>query len=164
MILSLIVATGLNNEIGLNNKLLWSVPEDMKNFVRLTKNKVIVVGRKTFESFKGPLPKRLNLILTTNKNYSYDHPDVKVFTEKESLLDFCKASGFEEVVICGGAEIYKIFLPLCDRIYLSKIDWQGSADTYFPKLNMDNYKIVSKTHFDKNGETPAWEFLELHKI
>ncbi|EQC47682.1 dihydrofolate reductase [Bacteriovorax sp. Seq25_V] len=164
MLLSMIAAYGKNRELGLDNKLLWHLPADMKNFVRLTKGKAIVVGRKTFESFKGPLPKRINIILTTNKSYHYEHENVRIVHSVEECLKLIEELKLEETVICGGAEIYKIFLPLIKRFYLSIVDWEGKADTFFPEFDMSDFKILEEVNHAKDEENLAWRFLDLEKV
>lgn len=159
----MIAAIGKNRELGIDNKLLWHIPADMKNFVKLTKGKPIIVGRKTFESFKGPLPKRLNVIITTNKEYKYEHENVVIFHDPIKAVKFLESENYEEAVVCGGAIIYEYFLPLVERFYLSKVDWEGEADTFFPKFNEEDFSVKESQFYEKIEDTPAWEFLFLEK-
>ena len=106
MIVSLIVAQGPKREIGLNNKLLWHISEDLKNFKKITTGKAIVMGRKTFESIGKPLPDRKNIVLTRDKNFSY--PGLDVITDPLMAFDLAlefNDSDESELVIIGGAEI-----------------------------------------------------------
>ena len=137
----MIAATGNNNQIGLNNKLLWHIPEDLKNFKEITKHKAIVMGRKTFDSIGKALPYRINIVLTRDK--SFKRPGVIVVHEP---LDILKLD-IEEIVVIGGEEIYKIFLPYAEKIYLSKVDYNGPADTFFPALDV-NWEEVSRKEFN----------------
>lgn len=164
MLISLIVAMGINREIGFKNKLLWNIPEDMKNFVRLTKGKPILLGRKTFESFKKPLPGRINIVITRDLNYCFDHELVKIFHNYEDALEFANQLGTSELVICGGAQIYEDFLNKVDRMYISYVDWQGEADTFFPEFDFSKMTVVNETLFKESEQSPAWKFVEYKKI
>lgn len=159
----MIAAIGKNRELGLNNQLLWNVPADMKNFVRLTKGKAIIVGRKTFESFKGPLPKRLNIIITSNKSYTYAHENVRIVHSIEECLTLIEELQISEAVVCGGAQIYQEFLSRIDRFYLSLIDWEGDADTFFPEFNMEHFTISEDIDHALEEGSLAWRFLQLER-
>lgn len=163
MIISLIVAMGNNREIGFQNKLLWHIPEDMKNFVKLTKGKPILVGRKTFESFKKPLPGRLNIVITRDQNYSYDHELVEIFHNYDDALKYVEELGCEEIVVCGGAQIYQDFLGRVDRMYVSFVNWQGEADTYFPKFDFKKMEIFNEAFYEQTSQTASWKFVEYHR-
>lgn len=163
MIISLIAAIGKNRELGLDNKLLWNVPEDMKNFVRLTKGKPIIVGRKTFESFKKPLPGRLNIVITRDLSFKFDHEFVRVFNDLKSALNYLRDQSTVEVVVCGGAQIYQEMLPVVDKIYLSYIDWEGRADTFFPKFNLLEFTVVGEQVYESSSSSIAWKFVEYQR-
>lgn len=162
MILSMIAAMGKNRELGLDNKLLWHIPADMKNFVKITKGKPIIVGRKTFESFGKPLPKRLNVVITRDRDYSYDHEDVVIFHDPKDAVTFLKEKGYEESVVCGGAIIYKFFMDEIDTLYLSRVDWEGEADTFFPEFDSTKLNISETQDFEATDKTPFWRF-EVYK-
>lgn len=164
MIISLIAAIGKNLELGLDGKLLWNIPADMKNFVKLTKGKPILVGRKTFESFKGPLPNRLNIILTTNTDYKYTHENVLVFYDIEKALAYLNSKEYEEVVVCGGAEIYKYFLNRADQLYMSFVDWEGKADTFFPEFDFSSVKLCETENFEATEKSPSWTYKLFKKV
>jgi len=158
MILSMIAAMGKNRELGLDNKLLWHIPADMKNFVKITKGKPIIVGRKTFESFGKPLPKRLNVVITRDESYQYDHENVIVFNDPDSAVAYLQEKGYEESVVCGGAVIYKYFMDRVDTVYLSTVDWEGEADTFFPALEKSNFKVSETLDHEATEKTPFWRF------
>ncbi|OIQ15577.1 MAG: hypothetical protein BM556_17860 [Bacteriovorax sp. MedPE-SWde] len=158
----MIAAMGKNRELGLDNKLLWKIPADMKNFVKVTKGKPIIVGRKTFESFGRPLPKRLNVVITRNKDYKYDHENVVIFHDPQAAVNFLKDEGYEESVVCGGAFIYEIYMNEIDRLYLSRVDWQGEADTFFPPFDEGKFKLDEEIEFEATDETPFWKY-EVYK-
>ncbi|MBP5308670.1 MAG: dihydrofolate reductase [Clostridia bacterium] len=130
-----IVAVDKNWGIGKNNSLLFSVPSDMKFFRAETLGKVIVVGRKTLESFPGgrPLPGRTNVVLTTKGSIEgvITVSDIKALMRV--LGDFCA----DDVYVCGGASVYKTLLPFCGEALVTKIDAEREADVFFPDLDRE---------------------------
>jgi dihydrofolate reductase len=150
MIISMIVAHGPKNEIGLDNKLLWHLSDDLKNFKKLTTGKAIVMGRKTFESIGKPLPNRKNIVLTHDTNFKVEGVDVihDPMMAFELALDF-NDSDDSELVICGGEEIYNLYLPYAQKIYRSSVDYQGAADTFFPVLDEKEWEVVSSEKNDQ---------------
>jgi dihydrofolate reductase len=144
MKISMIVAHGPNLEIGLNNKLLWHLKEDLQHFKKLTTGKIILMGRKTFESIGRPLPNRTNIILTRDKLFSPE--GVTVIHDPEMLFDYVlnleKEDEDLEVVICGGEEIYKLYLPYAHTLYRTLVDYNGQADAFFPKINESEWTIL----------------------
>ncbi len=142
--MNLIVAVDENWAIGNRGQLLVSIPADHKRFRQQTVGKVVVLGRKTLETFpqQQPLAKRENIILTGN-------PDLEVkgatmAHSVEEVLELVKAYATEDVFIIGGDSVYKQFLPYCDTAYVTKIDHAYEADAFFPNL----------------AEDPAWEMAE----
>lgn len=146
MILSSIAACGSNRVIGKSGGLPWDIPEDMEYFKEKTKGHIIIMGRKTFESFNGKLlPNRLHVILTKQKDFSF--PGTYVFHEPLQALRFCAArvSGWNDEVMCiGGAEIYGLMFPYTNRIYLTEIDAAFEGDTYFPEFDKAEFQEVSR--------------------
>ncbi|WZK93531.1 dihydrofolate reductase [Bacillus phage BvP] len=134
MYVSLIAAVGKNRELGLNNKLLWDIKEDMNWFRQKTKNKVVIMGRKTYESIGKPLKGRINVVLTRNKNFK-PHPDVLVRNDLAAV--FYEMRNELEVVGIGGAEIYRLLLPFANRMYLTHVDEEFEADSYFPEFDTE---------------------------
>ena len=161
MILSLIVAIGKNGEIGKDNSLLWHLPEDMKNFVKLTKNKTVIMGRKTYDSIGKPLPNRENIVLTRNALFTAD--GIQVFHNVDSIRKHLVKNNVKEAVVMGGAGVYELFLPLVDTIYLSKVDWEGEADVYMPEIPMNDFEVTESTLHPATDKSPTWEFLELKR-
>ncbi|MDO9181667.1 MAG: dihydrofolate reductase [Bacteriovorax sp.] len=150
MIVSLIVAHGPLGEIGLNNKLLWHIPEDLKNFKKITSGKTLVMGRKTFESIGKPLPDRRNIVLSNDPNLKI--AGVDIINDPLMAFDLVLEnddSDESELVVIGGAEVFKIYLPYVQKIYLSKVNYSGSADTFFPELNPAEWKVVESVQFDQ---------------
>ncbi len=144
MKISMIVAHGPNFEIGLKNKLLWHIKEDLQHFKKMTTGKIIVMGRKTYESIGKPLPNRTNIVLTRDKTFS--PLGVTVIHDPEMLFDFVlnleKDDEELEVVICGGEEIYKIYLPYVHTLYRTLVDYDGPADAFFPKIEESEWTTL----------------------
>jgi len=133
--MKLIVNADKNWGIGKGNELLVHIPSDMKFFREMTTGHVVVMGRKTLESFpnKMPLPKRTNIVLTTNKNYNA-HGAI-VVGNKEELLNELEEYPTDEIFVIGGESVYKMMLPYCDTAYVTKLDYAYDADTFFPDLD-----------------------------
>ena len=136
--MNLIVAVDKNWAIGLNGDLLVSIPADMKMFRQETTGKVVVLGRKTLETFPNgqPLKNRTNIILSTNKNYKVK--DATVVHSVEELLEELKNYADEDIYIIGGETIYRQLLPYCNVAHITKIDRSYEADAYFPNLDEDD--------------------------
>ena len=135
--ISIIAAIGKNYELGLNNQLLWHIPNDLKYFKELTTGKTVVMGRKTYESIGRALPNRENIVLT-RQSIKIDNVDV--------VNDYKKILDLEDVFIIGGEQIYKLFLPYADNIYLTEIAENKEADSYFPIFDKSLYtKEIVKT-------------------
>lgn len=135
--MNLVVAVDENWAIGNKNKLLVSIPNDMKMFRELTTGNVVVLGRKTLETFPGgqPLKNRTNIILSRNADYEVN--GAVVVHSVEELLEELKKYDSEDIYIIGGDSIYKQMLPYCDVAHVTKIDHAYEADSYFPNLDKD---------------------------
>lgn len=138
MRLSIIAAIGQNGELGKNNNLIWHLKGDMKFFKDITLGHTIVMGRKTFESLPKLLPGRKHIVLSRN---NIDIPEIEVYHDIQSFLKKYQNSD-EEIFNIGGASTYKILLDYTDKIYLTEIEKQAEADTYFPKFNKDDYNAT----------------------
>lgn len=163
MQLCMIVAVGKNGQIGKDNKLLWHIPEDLKMFKELTSGHHIIMGRKTFESIGKPLPNRTSVVLSRN-NFKQDG----IFTCEniEDAIELCKKRGESKAFIIGGAKLYASTLEKIDILYLTNVDYDGDADTYFPKLNTLEWIVLqeksNKETITKEGvKIPAWRSLTL---
>lgn len=151
--MNLIVNADKNWGIGRENQLLVHIPNDMKMFRQTTTGKVVVMGRKTLESFPNgmPLPKRTNIVLTTDPDY--DGRGAVVVHSKEELFEELKKYQSEDLFIIGGESIYRMMLPYCDTAYVTRLDYAYDADTYFPDLDeLEEWEIVQEseeqTYFD----------------
>lgn len=147
--ITMIAAIGKNRELGKNNDLIWRLKEDMKFFKDQTMGKPIVMGRKTFESLPKLLPGRKHIILTKQK---LDVPEeVLLFHNKEDVLDYIK-SYQEEVMIIGGASIYKEFLEDSNKLVLTEIDDEDkTADTYFPYFDKEEWLKEELSNEEENN-------------
>jgi dihydrofolate reductase len=162
MILSAVAAMANNRVIGNEGGLPWSIPEDMKFFRDKTMNHIMLMGRKTFESFPGLLPKRLHVVITRQKDF---HPaGAHVFHDISQALEFCKAQTAQwgkEVFIVGGGQIYKELLPMTDRIYLTEIHKSIAGDAYFPELPPGEFQ---ETERKQRFEPVAFDFVTYERI
>ncbi|HLC59961.1 MAG TPA: type 3 dihydrofolate reductase [Candidatus Nanoarchaeia archaeon] len=156
MIISLIAAIGKNNVIGINNKLPWKLSADLKRFKTITSGKPVIMGRKTFESIGKPLPNRKNIIITRDKNYKVDGCIV-VHSPEEALN---VAKGNEETMIIGGEQIFNMFLPQANRLYLTVIEKDFVGDAYFPEYRKDEWKEVLREWHKDDGLKYAFVDLE----
>ena len=150
MIISLIAAIGKNKVIGNKNALPWSLPADMKHFKELTAGKPVIMGRKTFESIGNPLPNRTNIIITSNPDYKAEGCTI-VHSLNEALK---VAENQEEVMIIGGAKIYKEFLPKANKMYLTLIDADFEGDAYFPEYNIEEWEETSYEEQERDKDNP----------
>ena len=138
-----IAAVDANWAIGNKNRLLTSIPADMKFFREKTMGHVVVMGRKTLESFPNglPLKNRINIVLTENRSYKVK--DAIIVHTKEELLEELKKYDSNELYVIGGGSIYEMLIPYCDTAYITKIDHVYAADTYFPNLDqMDDWEMT----------------------
>lgn len=141
-----ILAADKNWGIGYNNHLLVSIPSDMKFFRQTTTGKVVVMGRKTLESFPNgmPLKNRTNIVLTGNQNYQVK--DAIVVHSEDELMEELKKYDTDDIYVIGGESVYRMMLPYCDTAYVTKIDRAFQADTFFPNLDeMDEWEMTEES-------------------
>lgn len=138
--ITLIVAVADNGVIGRENGLPWHLPEDLKRFKRLTLGKPVVMGRKTFESIGRPLPARHNIVVTRDAEYRRDG-----VTVVRSIDDAERAAaGAEEIMIIGGAELFRLFLPRAGRVHLTRVHGEVSGDVFWPALDESRWQVVHR--------------------
>jgi len=156
--ISIIVAVGKNREIGLNNALLWQIPEDLKHFKEKTTGKAIIMGERTFYSIGRALPNRLNIVLSQD-------PDLKIdgVTIAHSIPEAIEIGGkfSDEVFIIGGGSIYAQTIGLADKLYLTLVDKEFEADTFFPDYAKFDKIVLESEPFESNGL--KFNFFELEK-
>ena len=135
--LSMIACVGKNLELGKNNDLIWHLPNDLKYFKSVTKGKTVIMGRRTFESLPGILPKRRNIVLQLPNESKLD--GVEIFNSIPDILENIKDE--DEAFIIGGASIYRQFLPYAKKLYLTEVTIGcKEPDVYFPKFDKRKYK------------------------
>lgn len=154
--------------IGYQGRLPWHLPADLKHFKDLTSSHIIVMGRKTFDSLPGLLPKRNHIILSTNpvlqRTYQ-DNPRVKVFSQIEQLKNWIEDHSGEPVDIIGGAEVFKEFKNKVDVLEKTKIHHVFKCDTWMPELKYEDFKLVSSGSHQADSENKFdYDFLEYKRI
>ncbi|MCW9717425.1 type 3 dihydrofolate reductase [Avibacterium sp. 21-599] len=160
MTLSLIVATTKNNVIGKNNQMPWHLPADLAWFRQNTQGKPVIMGRKTFESIGRPLPKRTNIVLSRSP-FEYDGVIWK--SDFTSALDF--VNEFPEIMLIGGGELFKQYLPHADKLYLTEIQAEIDGDTFFPQINWAEWQIEFEQYRPADENNPYdCRFLILQRI
>ncbi|MFM2386867.1 MAG: hypothetical protein RL660_1624 [Bacteroidota bacterium] len=142
MTISIIVAAAKNNAIGKNNKLPWHLRGDLQYFKKLTTNHCIIMGRNTYESIGKPLPNRVNIVLSSDKNYSL--PGAVVRHTLQDALDYCTLWKQQEVFVIGGAKVYESAMPQANKLYLTRVETEvADADAFFPALDNKRWALTS---------------------
>lgn len=150
--ISIIAAVAENRAIGNKNVLPWHLPADFKYFKETTLNKPIVMGLNTFKSIGGkPLPDRKNIILNNDPNY-VSPEGCFVARSIDEVLEITKDE--KEIMICGGASVYKQFLPLAQRLYLTFIHQSFEGDTYFPEFNINEWQEIKRINNQPDPQNP----------
>ena len=165
MKIALVVAAARNHVIGCNNRLPWHLPQDLKYFKSVTLGKPIIMGRKTFESIGKPLPGRTNIVITRQMGWcaegvhvAHDLPSAIALAKDVAAID-----GAEEVMVIGGAEIYRSSLGLAQRVYLTRVDLEVDGDAFFPPLAENEWRIIAVTPGDSEADV-AHEYQILERI
>ena len=149
--ISMIVAVDEARAIGKNNQLLWFIPADLKRFKEITTGHVVIMGENTYRSIGKPLPNRTNIVVTLNQEF---HPEgCLVAYSLEQALAIGREHETEEIFIIGGASIYKQFLPMTERLYLTLVKGQHEADTFFP-----DYSEFKKVISQEDGESKEYQY------
>jgi len=139
--ISIIVAVSDDWGIGMNNELLWHIPEDLKRFKKLTMGKTIIMGKRTWESLpRRPLPGRKNIVLTDIPDECIDG-SVTAYSIEDALS---KCVQDEEIFVIGGGMVYRQFMPIADRLYITHVHKKAPADVWFPKIDRRKWKIIEK--------------------
>ena len=145
--ISIIAAISEDCGIGKNNDLLWNIPEDLKRFKRLTLGKTVIMGRKTWESLpRKPLPGRENIVITDVQGETIQNA-VTAYSIEDALS---KCEDDKDIFIIGGGSIYRQFMPLAGRLYITHVHKSVPADIYFPEIDKNTWKIVEKDDSESN--------------
>lgn len=159
--IAFVVAIAENGVIGDRGALPWRLSDDLKWFRQITMGKPVIMGRKTFESVGKPLPGRRNIVVTRDEAWRAD--GVERAVNPNVALDL--AGDVEEVCVIGGAEIYRALLPLCDRLYLTRVDAAPEGDTRFPSIAWNEWRAERIAAAEKSARNDhACEFFILDKI
>ena len=149
--ISHVVALSNNNVIGIDNDLPWSLKSDLAHFKEYTSNKIIIMGRKTFESIGRPLPNRINYVVsTTIKNID----GVKIFSSTKEAIDEaykeCACIQKDEIVIIGGGYLFRETLIDINKLILTRVDCEIDGDIYYPEIDLSSWKLISTQSFTKD--------------
>ena len=151
VIISHVVALSNNNVIGVNNSLPWNLKTDLAHFKNYTSNKIIVMGRKTYESIGRPLPNRINLIVSkTIKEIN----GAELFKSTEDAInkakELCINKNLDEIIIIGGGYLFRDTLSITNRLVLTKVDCNIEGDVFYPDIDLDEWQKLSSEHFTKD--------------
>jgi dihydrofolate reductase len=158
MSISFIFAMDRNRAIGVNNKLPWHLPGDLKFFKNVTMGHPILMGRKTYESIGKPLPGRRNVILTQNTAYQAEGCEVI-----HSVDEAIEAFRDQELFVIGGAEIFKLFTSHVNRMYITYIEDEFEADTFMSDLDLSNWTLVSSEQGERNEKNPYEYYFRIYE-
>ena len=158
--ITLIAAASENNVLGKDNKLIWHISEDLKRFKRLTQGHTIIMGRKTFESMTKALPNRTNIVLTRNKKFEATGALIAHTIEEALAL----AEEDYHPYIIGGGEIYSLFLPLSDRIELTRVHKHFEGDAFFPEIDIKKWMLCTiEKHKSGPNQPYSYSYLTYKK-
>ena len=155
-IVTLVVARAENGVIGRDGKLPWHLPEDLKHFKALTMETAMVMGRKTFESLPGLLPRRQHIVLTRNAVWRPEGADIA--HDRSAAIALAREP---RVSVIGGAEIYKLFLPIADYVELTEVHDRPEGDTFLPPFDPYYWKQASRDSHGAHDGRPAFSFVRL---
>ncbi|HLF95681.1 MAG TPA: dihydrofolate reductase [Methylococcaceae bacterium] len=159
---SLIVAMSRNRAIGIDGRMPWHLPDDLKRFRELTWGKPILMGRRTFEAIGRALPGRDNFVLSSNPGYRAE--GCRVFTSSETMLDAACLLHPEPMVI-GGATLYEAFMGRAKRIYLTLVETEVQGDTFFPEIKEEEWRYASKDFHPADARHPfSFRFITLERV
>lgn len=162
--MNLIVAVDRNWAIGYKNELLVRIPEDQKWFRETTTGKAVIMGRKTLESFpnKSPLKNRLNVVITSDMNYSV--PGAVVVHSIDEAVEAVRDYADDDVYVIGGESIYRQMLPLCSTAHITKVDYAYQADAHFPDLDKEEGWKITETSDERTYFDIIYEFVKYERV
>ena len=158
--ITLIAAMGKNRAIGLNGRMPWHLPAELKHFKQVTMGKAIVMGRKTWQSIGRPLPGRQNIVISRNSDFIATGANVV-----GSLEAALQISETEEIMVIGGGQLYALALPYARRMILTLIDIEPEADTWFPEWNSGQWEPIEERNFEADDTSGlAYRIVEFARI
>jgi dihydrofolate reductase len=159
--ISLIAAFSENRVIGRENRLPWNIKSDLRKFREVTLGKPVIMGRKTFESLKCPLPNRKNIVVT--RDSSFNAKGVDVFTDLDEALAFARGIPADEIMVIGGEQIFDATLHCANRMYLTLIKAHIDGDAYFPEFDRNQWKEVDRQVLEQLPDEPPAEFTVIER-
>ncbi|MFG6668565.1 dihydrofolate reductase [Halomonas sp. HNIBRBA4712] len=163
---AMIVAMAKNRVIGVEGKLPWYLPEDLKFFKRKTQAKPLVMGRKTFASIGKPLPNRLNIVVTRDTSFEaagvrvcHDLPSALALADQQATIEAA-----EEIMVMGGGEIYRQAMPHAQRLYVTEVDIEVDGDVTFPAIPLEAFKEVQREAGTPGHGQPPFDFVVYERI
>ena len=151
--ISHVVALSNNNVIGVNNSLPWNLKTDLAHFKNYTSNKIIVMGRKTYESIGRPLPNRINLIVS---NTIKEVNGAELFKSTEDAInkakELCINKNLDEIIIIGGGYLFRDTLSITNKLVLTKVDCNIEGDVFYPDIDLNEWEKLSSEHFTKDSD------------
>ncbi len=159
--ISLIVAASANNVIGVQGELPWRLSDDLRRFKDITMGKPIIMGRKTWDSIGRPLPGRQNIVITRQESFAAEGCDVA-----DSVDEALSTAGdVAEVMVIGGSEIYALFLPRADRLYLTRVHAEIEGDAFFPAISETEWRLAEAEHHDADERNEhAYSFQRFERV
>ena len=162
--LSIIAAVARNGVIGKGGDLPWRLPGDLKHFMSTTMGKPVIMGRKTYESMKRPLPGRTNIVLTRQADFT--HEGVVIFTDFDSSVKFARENavdqGGNEFFAIGGENIYELAIPIASKAYITRVGLEPNGDAFFPYFPVDEWNLMGKTAFESDQLHSASYTIEVY--
>ncbi|MGB5698713.1 MAG: dihydrofolate reductase [Muriicola sp.] len=146
--ITMIAAIAENNALGKDNALLWHLPDDFKRFKAITIGHTIIMGRKTFESFPRPLPKRHHIIITRDRSYTTAYPECTIVHSLSKALQLVESE--KQSFIIGGGEIYTQAMPYSNELEITRVHQSYEADAFFPTIDPEDWELVHEEHHPKD--------------
>lgn len=156
MSISIIVAVAENNAIGKDNELLWHISDDLKRFKKITTGHKIIMGKNTFLSLPvRPLPNRTSIVITDDPSDNYEGC-IMAYSIEDAMA---KCDDDEECFIIGGGSVYRQFLPLANKLYITRVKRSYDADTFFPEVRSDEWELIGQEdHIDEENNSLPFSF------
>ena len=161
MKISLIVAMASNRTIGINNRLPWHLPADLRKFKKITMGSPILMGRKTYDSIGRPLPGRTNIIIS--RNQAFQQSGCQVFNKIESAIESCLH--LPEVFVIGGSSFYECMLPMADTLYVTEVKQAFAGDTFFPEIQSEHWRETEREDINDDPDVDFnYSFIKLERV
>ena len=163
MKIAIVVAAAENQAMGLDDRLPWRLPDDLRRFKALTLGKPVIMGRKTFDSIGKALPERLNIVVS--RRTSLDLPGLRMAHSPNEALEIAALTGADEAMLIGGAELYRALLPVTQTIHLTRVHTHCEGDVFFPALDASEWREVNAEHHPADDRHAfAFTFQTLHRV